>query len=437
MIGLNRNILKNASWIIGCKIVQSIMTFIIGMITARYLGPSNYGLVNYAASIAAFFLPIMKLGLDATLVQEIINHPDDEGAVIGTSIVMNFLAAIVSIAGISAFTLVADAGDTETIIVCVLYSFTLLFQTGEMIQYWFQSKLLSKYPSIASLIAYTCVSIYKIYILVTDKNVCWFVVTHAMEAAIISLLLWIIYIRVGKQKIFVSISLGKEMFAKSKYYISSGLMVVIFQQTDRIMLRHMFDEAETGYYSAAFTCIGISAFVFSAIIDSLRPSILESKKTSSKIFEKRLILFFFIVTFLSLTQSICMTLLARPIILILFGDLYAPTVGVLQILVWYVVFSYFGTGRNIWILAEGKQKYLWRINLAGAVLNIVTNALLIPRLGAQGAAIATVLSQFFANGVLCFTIKALRPVGKIICRSVNPKYLMQLIKHYKQEDYML
>lgn len=433
---MNRSVLKNASWIIGCKIVQSVMTFIIGMITARYLGPSNYGLINYAASISAFFLPIMKLGLDATLVQEIIEHPDDEGTVVGTSFVMNILASFVSIAGISIFTLIANAGETETILVCILYSLTLVFQAGEIIQYWFQSKLLSKYPSISALIAYTVVSVYKIYILMTGKGVLWFVVTHAIEAAIISLLLWVTYIRVGKQKVAISPSLGKNMFSRSKYYIISGLMVVIFQQTDRIMLRLMYGESEIGYYSAAFTCVGISAFVFSAIIDSLRPSILEGKKIANDTYEKRLILFFSIVTFLSLAQSVGMTLFAKSMIRILFGEPYAPAITVLRILVWYVVFSYWGTGRNIWILAEGKQKYLWRINLAGAALNVVGNAILIPWLGAQGAAIATVLSQFFANGVLIFVIKPMRPVGKIICRSINPKYLMQFSKHRKHNDHM-
>lgn len=425
---MNRSVLKNASWIIGCKIVQSVMTLIIGMITARYLGPSNYGLINYAASITSFFSPIMKLGFDATLVREFLDHPDDEGTVLGTSLVLNIISSFASIAGIFAFTLIANAGDLETILVCILYSVTLIFQAGEMIQYWFQSKLQSKYPSIVALIAYTVVAVYKISILVTGKDILWFVAAHSIEAAIIALLLWIIYIKIAKQKITVTFSFGKKMFSRSKYYIISGLMIVIFQQTDRIMIRLIYGEAEVGYYSAAFTCVGISAFVFSAIIDSFRPSILEGKKISNEIYEGRLTAFFSIVIFLSLAQSVGMTVLAKPIILILFGESYTPAIVVLQILVWYIVFSYLGTGRNIWILAEGKQKYLWRINLAGAILNVVGNAILIPKMGARGAAIATVISQIFANGVLCFIVKPICPVGKIIFRSINPKYLMQFLK---------
>ena len=67
---------KNATWIIGCRIVQSVLALIINMLTARYLGPSNYGLITYASSIVAFVVPIMNLGLSNILVQEIVNNPE-------------------------------------------------------------------------------------------------------------------------------------------------------------------------------------------------------------------------------------------------------------------------------------------------------------------------------------------------------------------------
>ena len=63
-------------------------------------------------------------------------------------------------------------------------------------------------------------------------------------------------------------------------------MMVIYQQTDRIMLKVMLDESATGYYSAAVTCAGIFGFVYAAIIDSMRPEILKSKKSSEEQYEK-------------------------------------------------------------------------------------------------------------------------------------------------------
>ena len=70
-------IAKNATWIIVCRIVQAVFGLIINMLTARYLGPSNFGLITYAASLVAFVLPILQLGFNNILVQELVQHPAD------------------------------------------------------------------------------------------------------------------------------------------------------------------------------------------------------------------------------------------------------------------------------------------------------------------------------------------------------------------------
>lgn len=428
---LRNKVLNNVSWIIGCKIIQSLISLVIGMVTARYLGPSQYGLISYAASVVAFFQPIVKLGLDSTLVQEFVNAPEDEGKILGTSLGLSIIASIASIVGIVSFVCLVNAGETETIIVCFLYSFLLLFQAFEMTQYWFQANLKSKYSSIVVLLAYICVSIYKVYILATQKSVYWFAVSHVIEVAIISFLLLILYRKICKKDVSFSLALGKKMLKKSKYYIWSSLLVILFQQTDKIMLKLMLGEAETGYYSAALTCVGITAFVFGAIIDSARPSILEGYTKSKQLFEKRIRLLFSVISFFALCQSVFMTIFAKQIIYILYGSAYTPSISVLQISIWFVIFGYYGTIRNIWILAEGKQKWLLPINIAGAVINLVGNYLLIPLLGANGAALVSVITQFFTNFVLCYLVKSMRPVGKIIVSSFNPKYLFQYAKSLK------
>ena len=158
MITIKR-VFKNASWIVFSKLIKAILTLIVTMIMARKLGPNNYGLINYAASLVSFIIPVMKLGIDSTLVHDIINHPHEEGKYVGTSIIANVISGLLCILGIIVFVLFANCGETETIIVCSLYSITLLFQAIEIVQYWFQAKLLSKYPSIAMLIAYIITSL--------------------------------------------------------------------------------------------------------------------------------------------------------------------------------------------------------------------------------------------------------------------------------------
>jgi len=423
-------ILQNTKWIIGCKIFQSLAQLIIGMLSARYLGPANYGLINYATSITAFAVPVMQLGLQSTLVQEYVDSPEKEGQIIGTHLTMNALAAVACMLGVTLFAAAANPGDTITIQVCALYSISLFFQAIEMIQYWFQAKLLSKYSSVAMLCSYLLVSTYKIYLLVSGKSVFWFALSHAVEYCATGILLLLAYHKVGEQRLGFSTSLMKEMFAKSRHYIVATLMVVVFNRVANIFLKLFFGDAENGYYAAALTCTCITGFVFMAIIDTARPVILESKKRSQDAFEKAASSVYGITTWLSLAQSIFFTLFAELIVKILYGEAYLPAVPVLQILVWNTAFSYMGYVRNIWILGEEKHSELWKINLGGAVASLVLNLLLIPQWGACGAAVASVLVQIFTNVIMGYILKPIRRNNALLLRGLNPKLAVELVKTF-------
>lgn len=424
---MKNSVFKNAGWIIGCKIIQSILNLIIGLITARYLGPSNYGVITYVASVVAFAMPIMQLGLKDTLVKEFVQFEEKEGIILGTSMFLNIISSVFCMIGSIAFVMLTNAGEKETILVCILYSFTLLFNATEMTQYWFQSKLLSKYPSVASLVAYIVVSLYKVYLLVTGKSVIWFAFSNAIDYFLISFILIIFYKKLSNQKLKIDWNIGKQLLSRSKYYIIPSLMVMVFQHTDRIMIKLMLGKTETGFYSAAITCISITAFVFTAVIDSARPVIIEEKERNQEIYEKRVIQLYSIITCLSLAQSIGMTLLAKPLVFVLYGKNYSKTAGILAVAVWYITFGHYGSVRNIWILAEGKQKCLTGINVVGAILNVILNLCLIPVLGSIGAALASVITQFLTNVVIGFIYKPIRRNNYLMIKSLNPKVLIGLM----------
>lgn len=421
-------VFNNAKWIIICKIIQSVLQLVIGMLCARYLGPSNYGLINYAASIVAFAIPVMRLGFNATLVHELVESPEKEGEIMGTSLVMNMASGIFCMGCVSLFVSFANAGEQETILVCVLYSLSLFFAAIEMMQYWFQYKLQSKYSSVVMLAAYVIVSVYRIFLLVTSKNVYWFAVTHSIEYGIIGITLVFIYLRKYKRKFSFSAATAKSIFSRSKHYILASLMVVVFQNTDHIMLTTMIGEAENGFYTAAITSASVLQFVYTAIIDSFRPIILSDKKENRPDYKKLISMLYCIIIYMSFAQSIVFSTFSELIISLLYGESYMNSVPVLRILIWFITFSYIGTVRNVWILAEQKQKYLWIINLSGAVFNIILNAVMIPYWGACGAAFASLLTQFFTNFILGFIIKPIRENNILLLKGINPAFAVREAK---------
>ena len=423
----DKRVVANASWIIVCRLVQAILSFLISLFTARYLGPSNFGLINYAISLTAFVTPIMKLGFDSILVQEFINNPKKEGTILGSSLLMNVISAIACMVLVISFSFFANPGELETVIVCALYSLMLLAQALEMTQYWFQAKLLSKYTAIVSLVSYVLVSTYKIFLLATSKSIFWFAISNAVDYFLIAISLLLLYRRKGGMKLEFSFDLSKKMLSKSKYYIISGLMVVVFSQTDRIMLKQMVNNAAVGYYSAAVTCAGMTSFIFSAIIDSMRPIIFEGKNSGDEVFKRRVRELYSLIIYGALTQSVLITIFSSLIVNLIYGPEYTSAIIGLRIVVWYTTFSYYGGAKDIWILAEGKQKYLVWLNLCGALANVGLNYILIPIWGIAGAAIASLITQFFANIVMGFIIPDLRPNNLLLMESLNPKYIREML----------
>ena len=426
---IKNKIFRNISWIVGCRVVQAVISLVISMLTARYLGPGNYGLINYAASVVALVTPLMQLGINNVLVHELVEHKNEEGKIVGTALTMTFASAILCVLGVISFAMIANHGEKDIILVCALYSFLLIAQSVEITQYWFQAHYLAKYTAVTTLVAFGLVSIYRVVLLVMGMSVYWFAISQAIDYFLIAIVLLVIYHKLGGQKLRFSFKTARELFRVSRHYIISGMMVTIFAQTDKIMLKLMIDNEATGFYSTAVACATITGFVFVAIIDSVRPLIFESRKKSQEEFEKNLVRLYSVIIFLSLAQSVFMTLLAKPIIQILYGSAYLDSVNLLRLVVWFTTFSYMGSVRNIWILSEGKQKYLWKVNLMGASLNIILNAITIPYMGAMGAAFASLLTQFFTNVVTGMLIRPISYNNRLILRSLNPLILWRLAKN--------
>lgn len=429
---MRKEAIKNAGWIIGCKIVKAVLTLIATAITARYLGVNNYGLINYASSIVAFFVPIMQLGLNATLAFEVVSRPEDEGKVVGTSMTMTTFSSILCIVGVFAFASIANASETEVVAVCSIYSVLLLFQALEIIDFWFQAKLMSKLSSLAMLISYFVLSIVQIALAVLGAPVTLFALSYSLDFLIIDLILIYLYKKKSTQKLSFSFFLAKRLFKRSKYFILSSIMIVIFAQTDKIMLKLMIGNSATGVYSAANTCALMVSFVFAAIINSVRPEIYNNRKISQEKYEKSLTELYSVIIYASIFVCVAMSLFAPLIIGVMYGAEFSPAIGVLRISVWMTVFSYLGSVRDIWVLAENKQKYLWLIYFLSAILNVVLNFIFIPIMQESGAAIASVATQIFANFVIGFILKPFYKNNLIMIKSLNPKHIKDMLASLKK-----
>ena len=400
---------RNAGWLIGGNIVYKLIAFIVGIWTARYLGPSNYGLINYSSAYLTFFFSLSTLGLNSIIVKELIDRPNEEGITLGTTLVLQEIASILSFLMIICIVFFVDYGEKETLIVVSLCSIGLFFQMMDSLKYWFQSKLMSKYCAIATTVAYIVSSLYKVILLVFGKSVRWFALATSIDYLLIATILFFIYIRKNGPKLGFSMKCAKMMLSKSYHYILSGLMVAVYGATDKLMLKHFLNEAEVAYYGTALSICNVWVFVLAAVIDSFNPIILELHNHDEKAFINKNVQLYSIVFYCSIIVSALYTAFARIGIHCLYGDEYIFAVAPLRIITWYVAFSYLGVARNAWVVSKNKQKYLIPINAGSALMNVVLNYILIPKLGASGAAIASLITQIGTIFIVPLFIKDMRP----------------------------
>ena len=86
----------NTSWLLFQNIYSMMLSLVIGALSARYLGPSNYGLIGYGASLVSLFTSVSQLGLNGILMNELLTRPEEKGKTLGTALVMRLTASLVS-----------------------------------------------------------------------------------------------------------------------------------------------------------------------------------------------------------------------------------------------------------------------------------------------------------------------------------------------------
>ena len=416
---LRKKSVKNAGWIIGEKIVQMVITLLVGILTARYLGPSNYGLINYAASFTAFFSAFCTLGINSLMVKELVDNEDNEGKVIGTAIVLRGISSFLSAITIVSLVAIIDRDEPLTILIVALCSLGLVFHVFDAFKYWFQRHLESKFTVIAAFIAYLITAAYRVFLLATGSSVVWFALATSVDYICLAILLFVFYKKQKGPKLGFSWQYGKNLLSRSKHFILSGLMVSIYGQTDKLMLKQMMSEADVGYYSSATTINGMWCFILAAIIDSFYPSIMEAHKEGrEKDFNKKNGQLYAVIFYVSVVVAVLFNVFAELVVFILYGKDFMPAAMPLRIISWYTAFSYLGVARNAWIVSKNVQKHLIKIYAAAAIVNVVLNFVLIPFWGANGAAFASLISQILTGIILPFFIKDLRENAIIMLKSI-------------------
>lgn len=134
---LQNKVFVNMRWLVSGRILQMAIALVINMITARYLGVNNYGIINYVASYISFFTPICSLGLESIIIKELVDKPDCQGETIGTAMGMRIMSSLFSMVAIILFLFFIDKGNKVMLGVAFMQSMILVFNTADLFEFWY------------------------------------------------------------------------------------------------------------------------------------------------------------------------------------------------------------------------------------------------------------------------------------------------------------
>lgn len=419
------SIINNSWWLFADKIVRMGVGLFVGVWIARYLGPQDFGLWNYAIAFSSLFAVLSGLGLDAIVVRELVKNPNKKNSLLGTAFVLKFIAALITL--LLALLLASLARDESQVIWLVgLSSFGFVFQSINVIDFYFQSRVTSKYTVFATNLAFLIITVIKVILVLNSAQLIFFAWAALGEAVLSAFFLLVAYkanFNSFSEWIF-DLGLAKKLLNDGWPLIFSGLAVMIYMKIDQIMIGQMLGDRAVGVYTSATRLSEVWYFIPMSIVASAFPSLIESKKYNNKLYLDKFKKLYHFMVIVSLLISIPMTFLSDFLILGLYGSSYSDAGGVLSIHIWTSVFVFLGVASGKWFVIENKQMLSFQRAAAGAFTNVFLNILFIPKFGIIGAAYATLISQAVAALFFDLFHRFTRPMFFMKLAAINPFFLI-------------
>jgi O-antigen/teichoic acid export membrane protein len=402
-------------WLFSDQLLRIVAGLFVGIWVARYLGPNQFGLLNYALAFMAIFGVIAKLGLDSLIVRNIVNHPDKSDVYLGTAFWLKIIGAALTLAITAAYLLLGDEARATNIYILLLIS-SLIFQSFEVADFFFQAKVLSKFTSISKTIQLIISSLVKVYLITIQADLLSFILVQFLDQVTLGVTQFLAFRYYSKNSHFIrhfNMNVAKDLLRNAWPLIFGSLVIMIYMRIDQIMIMKIIGEKEMGLFSAAVRLSEAWYFVPMIITNSLFPAVLNAKKTDETEYKKRMQHLFNLMFIISIGVAIPISVASPWLIDIFYGEAYQASAKILTLHVWTGVFVSLGVASSNWFLAENLQKFaLWK-TIAGAIINIVLNFLLIPRFGIVGAAFSTLACQMCASVFFNVLYKKSRPIFRM------------------------
>lgn len=415
-----QQVIGNTAWLAVDKVLRMGIGLLVGVWVARYLGPEQFGLMNYAMAIVALFGAIANLGLNGIVVRDLVQRPEGTDLTLGTAFALQLIGGLLAfVLAVAVISIMRPADDLARIMVAIL-GFALVFKAAEVVKYWFESQIKSKYTIWVETGVFLFLAAVRVGLILIQAPLVAFVWAALAETALAAFFLLLIYSRkVGElSRWSASFSRGKGLLMESWPLILASMASMINMRMDQVMLGSMVNNTVVGNYSAAVRLAEVWLIVPGIIGSSIYPAIIAAKGKSEALYRQRVMQTTKLMAVSVLPVAVIISLLSDQIVHLIYGRQYAFAGDYLAIYIWtgvpYLVFFVL----NQMFYIEGLLKVGFTVSVFSVSSNVLLNFILIPMFGGMGAAIST-LATAIGSTLLSLFILNLK-TGIFLKRKKDP-----------------
>lgn len=432
-----KKIINNIGWLIFDKVFILLLQFFVGVKIANYYGATLFGQYSYAISLVAFSNIFFEL-INSRVLKKYYTKNNFNILVFNTNFFKNSIAIILFfIPIVGRFFYKID--DTLFCLLLLLCLDNVLMTATSGIENFFEYKLEAKRIVISNNIV-KIISYFLQYIcMILNKGIIFIAIVRCIGSLIRVIILKYQYNssylgKLENKSVKLDIKLIVKIIDESKYLWFSFVSFLIYTQTDRLMINHYLGVEEVGVYTIGMQLSNILAILIGPIQNSLFPKFLELYRNDYQKYYNFYKLTNTIITQFYLIITLISIIVVKYTFKYVYSSQYDGAILIYSILAFSVFIKANGSLQTSHMTIKNITKKSFYKTLVSLILNIILNILLIPKYGINGAAIATLITQFIALFLIDFFIKEYQEQAIIQLKSLNLIYLIKEIKKYLKKE---
>jgi O-antigen/teichoic acid export membrane protein len=401
---------QNFGWLVFERAVRLVLGVLVGLVVARYLGPTNLGSLSYAIALVTLLGFLPELGLDTVLRRELLKSPARTPELMATGFLLRLGSGVLTYAGLAAVVAAGFGGSAEERRLLFILGLILFQPAAYLPELWLQAQLQAKRSTLVQLGALVCSSVVRLWLVSSGASLAAFawVIVGELVLCTVGYQLATRGLGLRFQTAAAKLATMRWLLAEAWPLMFANLAVIVYLRIDEVMLRHLTNAQTVGIYAAAVKLSELCYFVPTALATSVLPALLRARQQDPAAYAKRQQQYYDLSAAVAYALSVLVALVAPWVVRLAYGAEFADAAPILTVHIWASVFVFLGVARGQWLVNEGLQKFYLAATLAGAVANVLINLVLIPRWGGLGAAYATVISYALAGWFASYCHPAVR-----------------------------